>query len=346
MKFRKKPVVIEARRLNEANLEEVATWCRGSIKGVNLPRHERVIDIQTLEGEMRAQMGDWIIRGVKGEFYPCKSDIFDVSYEPAADEPDPYEQIANLAKANAEVGILNVEIQARVGELEQALRQADTVNGELIRKLKAEEAANRDLLSKNMALVSRAEAAEQFKAYVHGRLDAAGIPTHPNGPHSKDGCRIGDRLDLIFSAFNAANAYVAGVKARAALASRPPSDAAPCPVCAPGPCDPAAHGFPRGYEDASLAKPDAPKRPDREVVERWVRTTGEPEAPEAKCEPYSLRGEELCATHGQRSACPRAAKPDAPEAKTGVVFCGDPQHTCATPFECARRAAKKEGETP
>ena len=40
-------------------------------------------DIGTLEGSMTAQHGDWIIRGVAGEFYPCKPDIFDASYEPA-----------------------------------------------------------------------------------------------------------------------------------------------------------------------------------------------------------------------------------------------------------------------
>lgn len=37
---------------------------------------------------------------------------------------------------------------------------------------------------------------QAFKDYVHARLDAAGIPTHPDGPHSKEGCRIGDRLDI------------------------------------------------------------------------------------------------------------------------------------------------------
>jgi hypothetical protein len=41
------------------------------------------------------------------------------------------------------------------------------------------------------------DALARFKAYVHQRLDAAGIPTHPDGPHSKEGCRVGDRLDLV-----------------------------------------------------------------------------------------------------------------------------------------------------
>lgn len=82
MKFRKKPVVIEAQQLTVFNLEELEQWCSGSIKGLRLPANQRVIDIQTLEGEMRAQIGDWIIKGVKGEFYPCKPEIFAMTYEP------------------------------------------------------------------------------------------------------------------------------------------------------------------------------------------------------------------------------------------------------------------------
>ena len=83
MKFRKKPVVIEAFQLT-ANPDEQASieaWCSGAIKGVRLPPEARCLDIQTLEGEMRANVGDWIIKGVKGEFYSCKPDIFEATYE-------------------------------------------------------------------------------------------------------------------------------------------------------------------------------------------------------------------------------------------------------------------------
>jgi hypothetical protein len=82
MRYRKKPVVIEAQQLTVFNLDELERWCGGSIKGLRLPANERVIDIQTLEGEMRAQIGDWIIKGIKGEFYPCKPEIFSMTYEP------------------------------------------------------------------------------------------------------------------------------------------------------------------------------------------------------------------------------------------------------------------------
>jgi hypothetical protein len=83
MKFRKRPVVIDAYQLWPNNIETLEQWCGGSIKGTALPLERQCIDIQTLEGEMRAEMGDWIIRGIKGEYYPCKPDIFALTYEPA-----------------------------------------------------------------------------------------------------------------------------------------------------------------------------------------------------------------------------------------------------------------------
>lgn len=82
-KFRKKPVEIEARRFICVALgaqNALADWCRGSLRGTSLPADERVIQIQTREGEMEASFGDWIICGVKGEFYPCKPDIFELTY--------------------------------------------------------------------------------------------------------------------------------------------------------------------------------------------------------------------------------------------------------------------------
>lgn len=91
MKFRKKPVIIEARQLTIEKAEEIGEWC-GALKcthdsyesylwGLALPVNERSLIIQTLEGEMTATLGDWIIKGIKGEFYPCKPDIFEATYE-------------------------------------------------------------------------------------------------------------------------------------------------------------------------------------------------------------------------------------------------------------------------
>lgn len=85
-KYRKKPVVIEALELsNRTTPEEVARWCGGRVAtpivGTGCPI---VVEIDTLEGVMTAQRGDFIIKGVNGEFYPCKPDIFAKTYEVAA----------------------------------------------------------------------------------------------------------------------------------------------------------------------------------------------------------------------------------------------------------------------
>lgn len=90
MKFRKKPVVIEAiqwvntpesfkliKNLNE-NKEKVVVRMGGD------PNSDYLI-IQTLEGGMKANLNDWIIRGVSGELYPCKPDIFEQTYEKVED---------------------------------------------------------------------------------------------------------------------------------------------------------------------------------------------------------------------------------------------------------------------
>jgi hypothetical protein len=74
-KFRKKPVVIEAWR----NMFDSVPpdWLHEAVQHPG-----SVVKIQTLEGIMLADEGDWIIKGIKGEVYPCKPDIFDATYEP------------------------------------------------------------------------------------------------------------------------------------------------------------------------------------------------------------------------------------------------------------------------
>ena len=103
-KFRKKPVTVEAMRLEGTAGEtmEVYRWIEentasGSYdtnardengerlpvpaSGVSIDASTGFLVIATLEGEMTAKPGDWIIRGVAGEFYPCKPDIFAATYE-------------------------------------------------------------------------------------------------------------------------------------------------------------------------------------------------------------------------------------------------------------------------
>ena len=92
MKFRKKPVVIDAFRWTaDCDQMEDPMWIiealskswgmEGSAKIGNIGGRF-VLGICTLEGIMEANVGDWIIQGVKGELYPCKPDIFEATYEP------------------------------------------------------------------------------------------------------------------------------------------------------------------------------------------------------------------------------------------------------------------------
>jgi hypothetical protein len=91
-KYRKKPVVIEARQLTWDEADAIAAWCGGRIVDRGSIAHGGIwvdLSIQTLEGEMTARLGDYVIRGIKGEFYPCKSDIFEATYEAVAEGVQP-----------------------------------------------------------------------------------------------------------------------------------------------------------------------------------------------------------------------------------------------------------------
>lgn len=85
MKFRKKPVVIDAIQWTGGNIEEIGEF----LAGVHWATAGRNVVIPTREGDMAASPDDWIIKGVAGEFYPCKPDIFAATYE--SEEPQrPY----------------------------------------------------------------------------------------------------------------------------------------------------------------------------------------------------------------------------------------------------------------
>jgi hypothetical protein len=81
MKFRKKQHVIEAWQWDgHSTSPERPEWLRGD--NVRADHNEEILIITTLEGDMTATKGDWIIKGIKGEIYPCKPDIFAASYDP------------------------------------------------------------------------------------------------------------------------------------------------------------------------------------------------------------------------------------------------------------------------
>ncbi len=77
--YRKKPVVVEAVQWSGSNVEELAQFA--PLAKVKAEGKRNALIIDTLEGVMLGEPGDWIIKGVKGEFYPCKPDIFEATYE-------------------------------------------------------------------------------------------------------------------------------------------------------------------------------------------------------------------------------------------------------------------------
>ena len=79
-KFRKKPVIIESVQWDGTNGEVIKEFVKS-----DYTENGNELIIHTLEGDMTASLGDWIIKGVKGEFYPCKPDIFENTYEEVFD---------------------------------------------------------------------------------------------------------------------------------------------------------------------------------------------------------------------------------------------------------------------
>ncbi len=95
-KFRKKPVVIEAVKWTglQSDLDKMISWFgvyrslknpSGKYESISWDKLKSEINIETLEGTMIASKGDWIIKGVEGELYPCKPAIFEKTYEEVND---------------------------------------------------------------------------------------------------------------------------------------------------------------------------------------------------------------------------------------------------------------------
>ena len=84
-KFRKKPVVIEAWKWDETKsmFEEIGCQSMSSSGHTERPNEMTNLRIKTLDGTMTVNKGDYIIKGVKGEFYPCKPDKFEMTYDSA-----------------------------------------------------------------------------------------------------------------------------------------------------------------------------------------------------------------------------------------------------------------------
>jgi hypothetical protein len=119
-RYRKKPVEIEARQLTPETLKDIKQWVGPSARvhtdGVPLGAPIKLA-IDTLEGTMLADFGDWILMGVKGEFYPCRDDIFRETYEPVDAVPAlpvPWIRQTTITEVVREGAVLDDEQQGRV----------------------------------------------------------------------------------------------------------------------------------------------------------------------------------------------------------------------------------------
>lgn len=100
-KYKKKPVIIEACVWDGTNKEELISFSKGAVSFLQVQRSDGVVThcyIKTLEGTMEANVGDYIICGVNGEFYPCKPDIFQKTYEVVEKTPCHSYQIGQRGK--------------------------------------------------------------------------------------------------------------------------------------------------------------------------------------------------------------------------------------------------------
>ncbi len=80
-KYRKKPVVIEAMQFTNESKDRVFNWVTCTVSPAFDESGVPILKIKTLEGIMTASLGDYVIKGVQGEFYPCKPDIFEATYD-------------------------------------------------------------------------------------------------------------------------------------------------------------------------------------------------------------------------------------------------------------------------
>jgi len=78
--FQKKPVVIEAEQFTDKNKDRAFNFITCNCAADRDKDNNPILKIQTLEGVMTATLGDWVIKGINGEFYPCKPEIFEKTY--------------------------------------------------------------------------------------------------------------------------------------------------------------------------------------------------------------------------------------------------------------------------
>lgn len=163
MKYRKKPTVVEAMQLTNENLLEVKEWCNGEL----VPNAETSgydLYISTLEGIMHADINDYIIQGVEGNFYPCKPDIFEKTYEVASQQS----QLDDKQKIVLEQLKINAGSEGSLTKAIHSLFNSLSISPGRLEKDGAEEL----LKARNaLARLTRKQAAEVLAAFAQWGLE-------------------------------------------------------------------------------------------------------------------------------------------------------------------------------
>jgi hypothetical protein len=130
----KKPIPIEARQITVENADELAAWSNSTV--VKRPFDDTVsgMMVYTLEGTMTGAIGDYLIKGVRGEFYFCAKSIFEESYDEYKDVPDDYIHVNEIidqpdgsAIINFEIGYQTIREFAKIGILKVLTDEANRV---------------------------------------------------------------------------------------------------------------------------------------------------------------------------------------------------------------------------
>lgn len=121
-KFVKKPVEIEAIQFTGDNYKEIREFTKANSVAVWDGQVVTHLLINTLEGAMKAQVNDWIIRGVKGEYYPCKPDIFEATYDPV---PQPEGRAMLIFETEQEVFDFAMRVYKEIGVTPELQRVYD-----------------------------------------------------------------------------------------------------------------------------------------------------------------------------------------------------------------------------
>jgi len=128
MKVRKKPIVVEAIQWTGNNFDEVKELdgCRYNDEHRKIFFMNNNLNIRTLEGDMIAVLGDWIIKGIKGELYPCKEDIFNETYDVVEEETEELKSRCVSYQENEKRYFkVFLEQEIEIGELKKHWRKND-----------------------------------------------------------------------------------------------------------------------------------------------------------------------------------------------------------------------------